>query len=873
MGVVLQPPLALSIPELMPDFDSESAVLCPECQLPVGDLGYAVRDTRRDEAEKQQQEEGEEAEQERSEGQARQHKGGALVHGECMAQRMLRELKAEQVRLSEEDAALKEFRRVDFDIGWKVERIPSDARLARRLGCSIAEWRERCCLQLSDDLQSVHVVPTVDPTAAINLEYLAMALRVRVLEGREPVFSLDALGGPGLESVQDAMQVKRFEPEWLAGTSVGEVLFQADYHLKELSMGDSGQPVVGLKSSFELMEAEGSKQWSAREWFLIQNADVQLSEDNVLLPRVRMGVEAREQLKGPHGLEDAPITREDHPMVKYAAAFTKNFDLIAERKSVMFHLRELAKATILAKWLAERQVRLEDAWFEALDETVASPLEVPQLWNERTFSKIQLKDGEIVGSAMRSGSMSGRVHGVYGGVEFGTGKFPALALIKPKRAPPVLAAGRQASLLAALAPMREAVTLRSLGPAPVQAAPTTLALASVPGARGATVPIRPGTALGGGLVGAMPVVASGLFQPKGVDLNLDAFSLSGDGWDDMAPGLDDAVAAMATGSGGFWAALDGVSGSGAEDRCGLGAEERQLLRELFHPCLSDRRQEAERFMLPDMRSGYLRHLKGLLGEEADVRGRRRAHFLSKQFDVEDAGPLFPGSWSSSIDIELQRRRRGTRRRAGQALEVRADRSAEAESLVKVVAPIFNKTTEEGTHYRIYRADGLEVRSLQEHGEPEVVGAIFAVVPSASRKKDVEIRRREGFADERIVQATEYVRRQTKDGDGYCYCVVLETDAGRTIVTEQPAVVADARSLPTWEEGPVDVPGDPACALPLARVLRSTDLRRRPHQPTVQTMKALWAASRAQAAASGPSAATCERSRWYAERIFVEAARG
>ena len=35
------------------------------------------------------------------------------------------------------------------------------------------------------------------------------------------------------------MLEKRFTPSWLAGTSIGELMFQADYYLKELSMGES----------------------------------------------------------------------------------------------------------------------------------------------------------------------------------------------------------------------------------------------------------------------------------------------------------------------------------------------------------------------------------------------------------------------------------------------------------------------------------------------------------------------------------------------------------------------------------------------------------------------------------------------------------
>ena len=46
-----------------------------------------------------------------------------------------------------------------------------------------------------------------------------------------------------------------------------------------------------------------------------------ISEDNVLVPAVRMGVEAREMAKSTSGRwEDAPITRFDHPLVQHLEA-------------------------------------------------------------------------------------------------------------------------------------------------------------------------------------------------------------------------------------------------------------------------------------------------------------------------------------------------------------------------------------------------------------------------------------------------------------------------------------------------------------------------------------------------------------------------
>ena len=67
--------------------------------------------------------------------------------------------------------------------------------------------------------------------------------------------------------------------------------------------------------------------------------------------------------------------------MKYAEALTHNFDVIAERRSVLFHLCELAKASVLAEFLLEQEVEMDDSRFnfvEGSDE--ACCLEMPQLY-------------------------------------------------------------------------------------------------------------------------------------------------------------------------------------------------------------------------------------------------------------------------------------------------------------------------------------------------------------------------------------------------------------------------------------------------------------------------------------------------------------
>merc|ERR1719329_1065822 len=163
-----------------------------------------------------------------------------------------------------------------------------------------------------------------------------------------------------------------------------------------------------MKSCFELSDAETkAESWSAREWFIVRKAEVQICDSSVLIPFIKMGVEAREQIVEGSRLLDKPLSRPDHPMVKYAESFTRNFDLIAERKSVIHHLRELARATVLAKYLSESKVTLEDAWYNLSSGMNLSKItEVPQLWNECTHSMVQLKEN---GQLKEAGAKS-RVH-------------------------------------------------------------------------------------------------------------------------------------------------------------------------------------------------------------------------------------------------------------------------------------------------------------------------------------------------------------------------------------------------------------------------------------------------------------------------------
>ena len=160
-----------------------------------------------------------------------------------MAQVLIQDRQREENNRTKRENLKKQKNRKEYDIGWRMESVPKNAGLAERMGCTPAP-QGLCCLVLDEASRTVKVAATLEPSAAINLEYLLLALKVRKTAQREPLFSLDPVDPQNLEKTP---QKKVYEPSWLAGTSVGDVMFQADYFLKELALGEYDMPVRDLE--------------------------------------------------------------------------------------------------------------------------------------------------------------------------------------------------------------------------------------------------------------------------------------------------------------------------------------------------------------------------------------------------------------------------------------------------------------------------------------------------------------------------------------------------------------------------------------------------------------------------------------------------
>lgn len=706
------------------DSDGEEVPLCTRCLMPVGEFAYEGRQGR-----------------------------GSCVHAECMAQILVEDAQRQEDRRAGWENEKKLRSRKEYDIGWRMDSVPKNGLLAARLGCETTS-RGMCCLVLDEASRTVKVAPTLEPAAAVNLEYLLLALKVRKTASREPLFSLDPVDPQNLEKTP---QKKVYEPSWLAGTSVGDVMFQADYFLKELALGEYEMPVAGMLSVFDWSElSDKERTWAGREWFVVRKAEVRLAQDKTLVPFVKMGVEAREQVVTKKGLEDAPVTASTHPLKKFADSFSRHFDLIAERKSVVFHLRELAKASVMAKYLVDSHVRVDPQWHRIADEIVkgtpseAHP-EIPQLWNMRGNSRIQLKNGRLID--MFTGGQK-NLQAIYGGVEFGLDRFE---------------------------------------------------LAQRHALQGQT-----GMQLG---QSGRPMFMPQRFQlgqraemPQGVDLNLDKFDLSKpDRFGSMPPcsGAPGSLETKVTLGRAFLQSLR------ARKYDELKPEHQEVLLKVFQSPQCDRTQEGDAFIVPDPNMEYTSKLRSHIHEENSLLERRKLHFCDKAFKVGNAGHDFPRSWTSRFQIEKDGLAPKTEASNKTGLvKVEIDKAYSA-SLVRDVlptaAPEFQEKTEDGTCFRIYKIGSLEIRTTQERFAEEQIGVVYS---SRAPTWNLAATSQELSEREKVVECKVFLEAAEGDVVGkqphhlYMVCItanknVIVTEKlanGSTIFLVNPKSLEDRNSL-------------------------------------------------------------------------------
>jgi len=449
-------------------------------------------------------------------------------------------------------------------------------------------------------------------------------------------------------------------------------------------------------------------------------------------------VEAREQMVTKKGMEDAPVTLPNHPLKKFADAFTKNFDLIAERKSVVFHLRELAKASVMAKYLVDSKARLDPTWYKLADEIVQSTPaeqypEIPQLWNMRGNSRIQLKDGKLVD--VITGGYSG-LQAIYGGVEFGLDRFELAQrhALQGQQKPgvPLAQSGRPLFM-----PQRFQLGQRAE-------------------------------------------------MPQGVDLNLDKFALSQEerfiGRLPPCSGAPESLEGRTQLGKTFLQSLQQKTWPGMKE------EHQKLLVDIYNVPQCDRTQEGDSFIPPDPNMEYVTKVRTLVSEEESTRDRRKQRFADKTFSTANPGPDFPRTWTSRFQVETDGRISKTTPTKFGLAKLEVD-SMFQQTLLNDILPMaaaeFNKVTEDGVAFRIYKIGSLEVRTIQDAEGLEEVCVVFS---SGSASWQPQSSKSEGLlAKEMLSKCRIFVetleREAQMDHSPRNYYTVLETKQGSIIVTE------------------------------------------------------------------------------------------
>merc|ERR1712217_322075 len=177
---------------------------------------------------------------------------------------------------------------------------------------------------------------------------------------------------------------------------------------------------------------------------------------------------------------------------------------------------------------------------------------------------------------------------------------------------------------------------------------------------------------------------------------------------------------------------------------------------------------------------------------------------------DDPGSLFPSSWKTSFEIAHGQAsgRTPAALSLNGPLHERSDYKSELpvfEHILQSAAPQFDKHTEDGSRFRIYKLGSLEIRTVQEYGGREVIEVVFSMHPP--KHLLLEGRREQRLIEqENIVKATLYVEGglpETRPASGskaascdHHMYAVFETGKANMIVTE----MAENGTM-AWEMNP------------------------------------------------------------------------
>ena len=192
-----------------------------------------------------------------------------------------------------------------------------------------------------------HKVPT------ITEEDVAVALRL-ASEGNRPEFFFVTI--PFWHPF-NGRQFNQYKPQWLRGTSVGKLLFDADWNMKCLS--------VGARSNDEKSEFWGWQKSSQLEGLATA---LDFPEDNSS-GSIIMSCESAKVQKGENEIvfpEEPKMKIVDDSNSLYSKYISDIYPNVAYHDEPRFlKMQELIKLILAAEWLIEKGVRVSKKWMMA----------------------------------------------------------------------------------------------------------------------------------------------------------------------------------------------------------------------------------------------------------------------------------------------------------------------------------------------------------------------------------------------------------------------------------------------------------------------------------------------------------------------------
>jgi len=233
---------------------------------------------------------------------------------------------------------------------------------------AVYDPEKQCLILLGDKNLSVPSVKAEDLAIALTSVFGPVP--------QDPQFSLDPADPRNPKG--DWLKAVYIPEKVIATTSFGKAMFEADWLLKQYSFGvsidgngklqDRKSSVSGFKStadlSLEQKDQEYGKEKWARFWIVSDNMRLIQSDNSIYFDVAKMRVKAKKQVIDPSsvtGLRD--VDTEDDPVAtKFANLFTELYDEIAKESPEFEHVRQLAKAVALAKWLKKEGIPVDMDW-------------------------------------------------------------------------------------------------------------------------------------------------------------------------------------------------------------------------------------------------------------------------------------------------------------------------------------------------------------------------------------------------------------------------------------------------------------------------------------------------------------------------------